>query len=58
MVVMCEQSCSVLLIEAIKNYEMEIPEGKSLWLIIALLILSVFVQSYLLLFIYQSINKL
>ena len=42
MVVMCEQSCSVLLIEAIKNYEMEIPEGKSLWLIIALLFLSAF----------------
>ena len=43
MVVMCEQSCSVLLIEAIKNYEMKIPEGKSLWLIIAPLFLSAIV---------------
>ena len=43
MVVMCEQSCSVLLIEAITNYELEIPEGKSLLLIIALWFLSALV---------------
>ena len=44
MVVMCEQSSAVLLNEAIKNYEIEIPDkGKSLWLTIALLFLSALV---------------
>ena len=42
-VVMCEQSCSVLLNEATKNYEIEIAEGKSLWLTIRLLFLSALV---------------
>ena len=43
MVVRCEQSCSVLLNGAIKNYEIEIPEGKSLWMTIVLLFLSALV---------------